>query len=176
MGSAARLINAPAPSYIDPPPFEETVMRSRSHSAYSRDFDKPVQDWDIEQGSGSEIPPNGFELSPNEFELSKGFTNPSVAYAFDDSDNSIEKNPEDFASEDTDRESEHTQYSHLAEAVPGGMQKSPGAQVFHHQLTLPLSTCSSAGAPVSVGELVDNRLLRPQSEDAESPINYATYV
>lgn len=188
MGSAARLINAPAPSYIDPPPFEETVMRSRSHSAnsaYTQDFDKPVRDWDIEQGSGLEVP-----------DLPNGFANPSVAYVFDDSDNSIEKNMEDLASEDTDRESEHTQYSHLAEVTPraGGVQRSPGAQVFHHQLNLPLSACSSAGvpvsapvsvgesvnrlvrAPVSVGELVDNRLLRAQSEDTESPINYATYV
>ena len=178
-GSAARLLNAPAPSYIDPPPFEETVMRSRSqsaHSAYAHDFDKPVRDWDIEQGSGLDLPPTGFP-------------NPGVAYTFDDSDNSMDKNADDF----DDTESERTQYSHLAGAIEKNLagiqqrtsplqqqtsplQQSPGTRVFHHQLNLPLSASSSAGVPMSVGEIVDNRLLREQSEDTESPINYATYV
>lgn len=167
MGSAAQLLNAHAPSYIDPPSFEETVMhsRSRSHSAtsaYNQDFNRPVRDWDEEQGSGIDLPPHGFN-------------NPSVAYAYEDSENSIEKNPDDLVSDDTDRESEHTQYSHLA----GVAQPSPGGErpaAFHHQLNLPLSASSSAGMPMSFGEMVDNRLLRGQSEDTELPLNYATYV
>jgi hypothetical protein len=156
-------------------------MRSRSHSAnsaYTHDYEKPVRDWDIEEVS--------------ELDLPGGFTNPSVVHAYEeDSEISIEKNPDDLASDESDRVSEHTQYSHLAAVVeknleginsPRHMQlhQSPGTGAFHRTINLPLSTTSSAGAPVtvpmSVGEMVDNRLLREQSEDAESPLNYATYV
>ena len=70
----------------------------------------------------------------------------------------------------TDLESEHTHYSHLARAVidkRGTMgvgktsvqllQGSKGGPptTFHHQLKLPLSTCSSGGTPVTVGQIVD---------------------
>ena len=99
----------------------------------------------------------------------------------------------DLTSEaDTDLESEHTHYSHLAGAVidkRGAMgvgktsvqplQGSKGGPpaTFHHQLKLPLSTCSSGGTPVTVGQIVDQRLLRAPSEDAPiSPISNATYV
>lgn len=157
MGSAAKL-NAPAPCYIDPPSFEETVMQGRScshsaSSAFNPDFDRPVREWDMEHGSGTEFPPGGFN-------------NPGMAYTYEDSENSMEKNPDDLVSDETDRESEHTQYSHLAGVV----------QPSHHQLNLPLSASSSAGVPMSFGEMVDNRLLRMQSEDVELPNNYATNV
>lgn len=103
------------------------------------------------------------------------FNNPSMEYAYEDSETSIEKNPDDLVSDDTDRESQHTQYSHLA----GVVQPSPGGsrgQISHHQLNLPLSASSSAGAPMSFGEMVDNRLLRMQSKDIELHDKYATNV
>lgn len=163
-GSGVRLVNAPAPCYIDPPSFEETVMRSRSHSTspgFNRDFDKPVREWDEEHGSGIEFPHGGF----------------NNAYTYEDSETSIEKNPDDLISDDTDRESEHTQYSHLAGVVvQPSSSPTRGKPVFHHQLNLPLSASSSAGVPISIGEMVDNRLLRMQSEDIEMTNNYATNV
>lgn len=156
-GSGVRLLHAP--SYIDPPPFEEMLKnRSRSHSAnsaYSRDVHEPVRDWD------------------DRYEAGMQFNNNTYAGG-DDSDTSIEKNTADFASEDTDRESEHTQYSHLAGAFQG---KQPlGGPTFHHQLNIPLSASSSAGVPMTFGEMVDNRLLREQPDDAEMPLSHATYV
>lgn len=169
-GSRARLLGLNAPSYIDPPSFEETVMKtqSRSQSASSahgnRDFDKPTTNWDHnELESKIDFPP------------SEVFGNPD--YTYDDSDNSIEKNQMETASDETDHDglSDHTQYSHLADI--NQVTSVNGAGVFHHQLNLPMSASSSGGVPMSFREMVDNRLLHAQSPDeSESPLNYATYV
>ncbi len=165
--------------------------RSRSQSATSASFGiennipMTVADWDNEQGSKIDFPFSGIRgVVPNE------------EYVYEESENSIEKNPvESVLSEDTDRFSDHTQYSHLAAVnpivnSPTSLVNSPtslvsgqgreGAPVFHHnhhQLNLPTSANSteSRGTPISFGEMVHNRL-SAQSEDDSSAVNYATYV
>ena len=146
------------------------------------DINRPVREWDVlddNNGSGTNV------FSPSSFSAPvRAFSNaiPAEEFAYDDSDNSIEKNPMDLTSEaDTDLESEHTHYSHLAGAVIDkrgtmgvgktsvqplqGIKGGPPA-TFHHQLKLPLSTCSSGGKPVTARQIVDQRLLRAPSEDA----------
>lgn len=161
-----------APSYIDPPSFEETVINAgkRTHSAastYNRDFNMPVRDL---QDIGSKVPP-----------LSGIFNNNNLSSEYyDDSDvSTIEKNPIDTNSDDLDTVSEHTQYSHLAGAYPTSAKTtgpSTNEAMFHHQLNLPLSASSSAGVPMTFGEIVDNRLLRQQSPEEPFQVNYATNV
>lgn len=170
LGSGAHLFGSNAPSYIDPPSFEETLIkaRSRSHSSSSafgnRDLDRPRNDeWDNKQG---------------QVEMGGVFNNPNNAeYMYNDSDNSIEKDPFDTASDMTDQRSDHTQYSHLAGANTNPSAVDPSSVIFHHQLNLPQSAGGSSGgaAPISFSDMVDNRL-REQSPDGTSALNYATYV
>ena len=178
-GSSTRMIlhntNSDAPSYIDPPSFEETVMkaRSRSQSAASASYameNNPGTDWDNEEETKLDFPIGGM---------------PNNDYVFDDSDNSIEKNPvESVLSEETDRFSDHTQYSHLAAINPLSspapttiLDQRGNTSIFHHQLNLPMSANStdSRGTPTSFSEMVQNRL-SAQSEDENTALNYATYV
>ena len=188
MASSARYITN-APSYIDPPSFEETVMktRSRSHSAtsasYGIEHHTPTNgsDWDNEEDSKIDFP--------------LGLPNKLSEYVYDDSDNSIEKNPPETTSDDSDNLSDHTQYSHLAPVGSGqtaavnpmsSLVSSPASVVtpgqgnafnFHHQLNLPTSTRStgSRATPTTFGEMVHNRL-SAQSEDENIAVNYATNV
>ena len=188
VGSSARLIGHHphgAPSYIDPPSFEETVIkaRSRSHSAASAAYGMELEhtasmtgmDWDPEQGSKIDFPITGI---PTDL----------ADYIYDDSDNSIEKAP---VSEDA--LSDHTEYSHLASLSTAGVPTTPTTAIttvstspngqgstsfFHHQLNLPTSASSteSKGAPISFGEMVHNRLSTQSEDEVNATLNYATYV
>ena len=186
-GSDGRLIQAP--SYIDPPSFEETVKsRSRSHSAASaynqgRAFENPVandHNWDDEQESSTPVPSDRGAFSP---------TNNIVnEYNYEDSDNSIEKKTVESYSEDTDPDcSQYTQYSHLAPKEPTTPVSNiamPMMSPNHHQINLPVSprernqTLSPhflGGRPMSIGGLVHARLKSPSPEN-EIDLNCATYV
>ena len=145
----------------------------RTHSAastYNRDFDIPMRDLEDAvrdlQDIESKAPLTGMFNN-----------NLSSEYTYEDSEvSTIEKNPIDTNSDDLDTLSEHTQYSHLAGAYPTSAKSTGTEATFHHQLNLPLSASSSAGVPMTFGEIVDNRLLRQQSPEEMLQVNYATNV
>lgn len=177
VASSARLLGS-APSYIDPPSFEETVFKSdRSRSQSATSGGGGMHEWAEQQqgSSGNHTPksPGDVFMSPNGME-----------YVYDDSDNSIEKEHLQLDGlSDIDQQSDHTEYSHLAGANLGasnGFVPQATAGVFHHQLSLPRSAggSSSGGAApqFSFSEMVDNRLQAQSPDDPGSPLNYATYV
>ena len=162
LGSSARLIEAP--SYIDPPSFEETVLKNRSRtqsmsSIYRQGFDDPKENYEQHHVTNG---PSQVILSP---------LNNTREFSYDESDNSIDKNLAESLSGETDG-SEYTHYSHLAGAF--GAKTSMPVVSNHHKLNLPISADSTTGkAPVSIGELVHNRL----STDLQvSSVNCDTYV
>lgn len=175
--SGKRLLQQ-APSYIDPPPFKETIvhMRSRTqsaNSAYSRDY-KHVPEWVGKEGPVSPFSNSG--ISSHELFLSHN-PNPNNNTELSESDNSIEKNTAETLSEVSD----HTQYSHLA---PTQSPTSTRPQ-HHHQVSfsspLPLVLSNSTGdrhlphGGISSGRLAQGKD-HEQSPEAEITTDYDTYV
>lgn len=203
-GSGVRLLQH-APSYIDPPAFEESVTksRSRSASANSRKTENGEGVWDNKRNDYVMMQPGYSSVSPSSKMAPHGIFSPphsntstlhncgNMEYNYDDSDNSVEKKTVESLSEDTepDDASEYTQYSHLA-TVSGGIDVSMPVFNSDHQSSLPRLGVNAGGSSghmrVGGGE---GRGLAPTISvgemvhnrlQAQSPTegikNYATYV
>lgn len=160
-----------APSYIDPPSFEETIVknRSRSHSVAStnmygdeRDIWENKTDYVVMQPSYSSVSPST-RMVPNNGVLGSShattsdIANNNTDYNYDDSDNSVEKKTLDSVqSEGTelDDNSEYTQYSHLAGAGRSADVSMPTFNGnYHSQFSLPPLGVNATGVGGSSGHI-----------------------